>query len=60
MLIEAVFTCAGCGETNETVVDPSEGRRQTLVEDCRVCCQPNVLSIRVNGEEAEVEATLEH
>ena len=60
MLIETVFTCAGCGESNDTVVDPSEGRRQTYVEDCRVCCQPNVLSIRVEGEEAEVEATLEH
>jgi hypothetical protein len=42
---DAGFVCAGCGEWNETTVDESAGRRQNYVEDCQVCCQPNVLSI---------------
>lgn len=59
MLIDAWFTCANCGETNETSVDPSQGRRQTYVEDCQVCCRANVLQVVVHDDEAEIEATLE-
>lgn len=39
----AGFQCGGCGEWNEAVVDGSAGSRQTYVEDCQVCCKPNVL-----------------
>ena len=39
------FQCAGCGEWNETVVDASAGSKQSYVEDCQVCCKPNVLTI---------------
>ena len=45
MPLEAGFVCAGCGEWNETSVDESAGNRQSYVEDCQVCCKPNVLSI---------------
>jgi len=38
------FQCAGCGEWNDTHVDSSAGRRQQYIEDCQVCCKPNVLS----------------
>ncbi len=41
----AGFQCAGCGEWNETTVDPSAGRHQSYIEDCQVCCKPNVLKI---------------
>jgi hypothetical protein len=37
------YQCAGCGEWNEASVDESAGSRQTYVEDCQVCCKPNVL-----------------
>ncbi|MEA2539929.1 MAG: hypothetical protein QOH35_1295, partial [Acidobacteriaceae bacterium] len=37
--------CAGCGEWNEIVVDESAGGRQRYVEDCQVCCKPNLLSV---------------
>jgi len=37
------YQCAGCGEWNETNVDESAGSRQTYIEDCQVCCKPNVL-----------------
>jgi hypothetical protein len=39
------FQCAGCGEPNQTTVDESAGRRQSYIEDCQVCCKPNVLRI---------------
>ena len=43
---DLVFHCAYCGEPNGTRVDPSAGSRQRYVEDCQVCCRPNVLSVR--------------
>jgi hypothetical protein len=39
------FQCAGCGEWNETSVDELAGRRQSYIEDCQVCCKPNVLHL---------------
>ena len=43
--MQAGFQCAGCGEWNETIVDDSAGSRQAYVEDCQVCCKPNLLRI---------------
>ena len=43
--MDAGFSCAGCGEWNETTVDESAGRHQSYVEDCQVCCKPNVLEV---------------
>ena len=42
------YRCAVCGEENETLVDPSAGSIQSYVEDCAVCCRPNVLHIRID------------
>ena len=44
------FQCAGCGEWNETTVDESAGCIQSYVEDCQVCCKPNVLRISYDSE----------
>ena len=46
----ATFWCAACGEPNEIDVDISAGRRQSYVEDCQVCCRPNLLQIRFDAE----------
>jgi hypothetical protein len=43
--MQARFQCAGCGQWNDTTVDDSAGRRQSYIEDCQVCCKPNVLHI---------------
>ena len=58
---EVGFVCAGCGEWNEISVDASAGRRQSYVEDCQVCCKPNVLSIAWDEwrEAFEVSSELE-
>ena len=45
MLMEGGFQCAGCGEWNETAIDESAGRIQAYVEDCQICCKPNVLTL---------------
>jgi hypothetical protein len=60
-LMTSGFQCAGCGEWNETVVDASVGMRQSYVEDCQVCCKPNVLHVVWDSESDEyvVSAELE-
>lgn len=53
----AVYRCAFCGEPNDVDVDLSAGRRQVYVEDCQVCCRPNLLRIHFDDEgRAEVSA----
>jgi len=58
---DAGFQCAGCGEWNDTFVDESAGGRQSYVEDCQVCCKPNVLRILWDGRRGayRIEAELE-
>lgn len=41
--------CPYCGESYESVADPSAGS-QTYVEDCAVCCRPIVVSVEVDDE----------
>jgi len=55
------FQCAGCGQWNQTTVDQSAGRTQVYVEDCQVCCKPNVLSVQWDeeGQEFSIHAELE-
>jgi hypothetical protein len=48
--MQAGFQCAGCGEWNETTVDESAGRTQNYIEDCQICCKPNVLQISYDPE----------
>jgi hypothetical protein len=51
--MEASFQCAGCGECNRTTVDESAGGRQSYIEDCQVCCKPNMLRIEYDPGERE-------
>jgi len=44
------YTCAGCGEGNETLLELEGGCEQVYMEDCGVCCRPNVLHITVDPE----------
>ena len=48
MQTTAEYFCAFCGEPNTTFVDISAGMHQSYLEDCQVCCRPNILSIRVD------------
>lgn len=55
MQTSAEYVCAYCGEVNLTFVDFSAGDQQTYIEDCQVCCRPNVLYIRIDEDTLEVE-----
>lgn len=51
--MESRFQCASCGVWNVTSVDESAGRRQSYVEDCQVCCKPNLLRIEYDNSAQE-------
>jgi hypothetical protein len=57
--MQAGFQCASCGTWNETSVDESAGSRQNYVEDCQVCCKPNVLHIEYDRSGAAFLITAE-
>ena len=50
MQIEATYVCDACGEEIEIQVDPSAGAEQVYVEDCPVCCNPNVLHVAIDDD----------
>ncbi len=53
----ATYSCAFCGEPNEIDIDISAGSRQSYIEDCQVCCQPNVIRLGFDDTgQAQVEA----
>jgi hypothetical protein len=37
------YACPHCGEMVDTAPDPGGGHAQEYVEDCPVCCRPNVI-----------------
>lgn len=47
---EATYVCNTCGEEIVIPVDPSGGASQEFVEDCPVCCRPNVIRIEFDPE----------
>jgi len=58
---EASYVCDACGEEIVTPLDLSQGFHQQFVEDCPVCCRPNVLSIEIDEENgaARIRARIE-
>ena len=42
------YICGSCGEEIVIPVDISQGIDQQFVEDCPVCCHPNVISLTVD------------
>ena len=49
---EASYTCTSCGEDIVLPIDLSAGSEQEYVEDCPVCCHPNLIHVEVgqNGD----------
>ena len=47
---EASYTCDSCGEEIVIPVDASAGSTQTYVEDCPVCCNPNVIHVEFDDD----------
>lgn len=42
---EAGYICDSCGEEIVVPLDYSQGLSQEYVEDCPVCCNPNVIFV---------------
>ena len=45
---EASYVCDACGEEIVVPIDLSAGESQQYVEDCPVCCRPNVIHVEVD------------
>ncbi|MEL7239436.1 MAG: CPXCG motif-containing cysteine-rich protein [Planctomycetota bacterium] len=53
---DASYTCPACGEVIVIPVDRSAGDTQEYVEDCPVCCRPNVIRVEWAGDDLYVDA----
>jgi hypothetical protein len=47
---EATYTCDACGEEIVVPLDLSAGASQEYVEDCPVCCHPNLIRVEIDEE----------
>lgn len=47
---EASYVCDACGEEIRIPIDVSAGSRQSYVEDCPVCCNPNVIEVTLDAD----------
>ncbi len=56
---EAAYVCDACGEEIVIPIDLSAGESQEYVEDCPVCCRPNVIHVELDGNEVRVWAQRE-
>lgn len=57
---EACYVCESCGEEIVVPIDLSAGSEQEYVEDCPVCCCPNVVRVEVDkGGDVRVWASRE-
>jgi hypothetical protein len=57
---EAAYVCDSCGEEIVISVDLSAGESQQYVEDCPVCCRPNLIHVEIEeGGEPRVWAERE-
>ena len=46
---EGAYVCPTCGERIVVPIDVSGGAEQRYVEDCPVCCNPNVIHVEFFG-----------
>ncbi len=48
---EATYVCDACGEEIVVPIDLSAGPKQKYVEDCPVCCRPNVIHVEIDEDD---------
>lgn len=56
---EVAYVCDSCGEEVVIPVDISQGTIQEYVEDCPVCCCPNVVRLEIEPDGVRAWAELE-
>ena len=47
---QASYICDACGEEIVVPIDLSAGESQQYVEDCPVCCRPNVIHVEIDED----------
>ena len=47
---EATYICDACGEEIVITLDLSAGDSQDYIEDCPVCCRPNLIHVDVDED----------
>ena len=47
---EASYICDSCGEEIVIPLDLSAGESQEYVEDCPVCCRPNLIHVEIDPD----------
>ena len=47
MADEGSYICESCGEEIVVDIDPFGGPSQEYVEDCPVCCRPNLIHVEI-------------
>ena len=55
---EGSYICDSCGEEIAIPLDLAGGASQEYVEDCPVCCHPNVIHVEID-EDGEVRVWVE-
>lgn len=53
-LTPAPWLCAACGRRNETLADLGGGYKQQYVEDCAICCRPNVITLVIDEKSLRI------
>ena len=53
---DGTYICDSCGEEIVVPLDPTGGSSQTYVEDCPVCCNPNVIHVDWLDDQVHVHA----
>jgi hypothetical protein len=47
---DASYICDACGEEIVIPIDVAAGSEQEYVEDCPVCCRPNVVHVEIDEQ----------
>jgi hypothetical protein len=50
MQSESSYICDSCGEEIVIPIDLSAGESQEYVEDCPVCCHPNIIHVEIDED----------
>lgn len=53
---EGTYVCDQCGEDIVIPLDIAAGGDQSYVEDCPVCCSPNVIHVHIAEDDVRVWA----
>ena len=56
---DASYVCDACGEEIVIPLDLSAGETQEYVEDCPVCCRPNVIHVEITDGDVRIWAERE-